>query len=554
MFKLLRSVFLTLLILAIALVPAWLLFQWNVARVEVEPDTFLVVTHRWGQTLPEGEIVAPGPAYKGIQRAVLPEGRYFLNPLFYTHERHTILKVPEKFCAVLIRKSGKDISPERKARGEFLASGPADLDGNNAVGERGIVEQVLGPGKYRLNPHEYEAEIVPAVEIESQQVGVKVLLWGKEPPPKPRDNNPYIVADGERGVQKSFVPSGTHYVNPYVARIVPVDVRSHTVIFEDIQFPSKDGFTIEPRVQVRYKVVPEKAPGLFVMLCENGVLYQKDDSHDDQLKNPILQKIILPLIRGYVRIEGSKHDAREYISKPKEEAVGKDKKATNPRERLQEELMAKVRPECEQLGVVIDYIAVGQTQMNPLLEKLATQIRDREQARIARKTNEQKVLQFEGEQQLKSTEALAQQRKLVIDANTKLEQAKVEAQRRVQNEKAQLEAELQSARARLDGSKKRAEAILTTGKAEANVVNADNAATVAELKTAVEGFESPNHFAKYHVLRKLSPVLSEIFASDQSEFARLFSTYMSPDDKGVTKVATPPTKEAVKTPPGTGEK
>jgi SPFH domain / Band 7 family len=314
---------------------------------------------------------------------------------------------------------------------------------------------------------------------------------------------------------------------------VPVDVRSHTVIFEDIEFPSKDGFTIEPRVQVRYKVVPEKAPELFVMLCENGILYQKDDTVEDQAKNPILQKIILPLIRGYVRIEGSKHDAREYISKPKEDAVA-GQKATNPRERLQEELMAKVRPECEKLGVVIDYIAVGQPRMNTLLEELAFQIREREQSRILRKTNEQKVEQFKQETELKSTQALEQRNKMVIDADTKLEQAKILAERRIQNEKAKIEAELSAAQERLEGSKKKAESILTTGKADANIATAENEATVAEIRKAIEGFESPDHFAQYHVLLKLSPVLSEVFASDTSDFAKLFSTYLAAPAPGKT--------------------
>ncbi|MBL8798441.1 MAG: hypothetical protein JNM56_31390 [Planctomycetia bacterium] len=501
----------------------WGVFLWTYARVEVEPDAFLVVTHRWGRTLPEGELVAPDESYQGIQRRVLPEGRHFLNPVFYTWERHPVIKVPEKFCAVLIRKSGTEIGAERKALNEFLARGALDLEAAEKPGERGIVEQVLGPGKYRLNPYVYDVETIPAVEIESQQVGVKILLWGREPP-KDRASS-YFVADGERGVQRSFVPSGTHYINPYVTKIVPVDVRAHTVVFEDIAFPSKDGFTIEPRVQVRYKVVPEKAPELFVMLCEDGTLYQKDDTYEDQLKNPILQKLILPLIRGYVRIEGSKHDAREYISNPKDApaAVGKP---VNPRERLQEELMVKVKPECEKLGIVIDYIAVGQPRMNPTLEELANQIREREQARITRSTNQQKVAQFEREQTLKSTEALAQQRKLVIDANTRLERAKIDARRRLQNEDAEQKAKLDSARARLEGARQRAEAILISGKAEAAVLIAENEAAVAGLRTAIAGFGSSDAFAQYHILLRLSPVLSEIFASDTSEFAKLFSGYL----------------------------
>lgn len=531
-----------LLSLAVIVAVGWGVFLWKVARVEVEPDTFLVVTNRWGSKLPDGELVAPDLNYKGIQRRVLPEGRHFLNPIFYTYEVHPVVRVPAKFCAVLIRKSGEEISAERKTAGEFLARGAIDLDAAEKLGERGIVEQVLGPGKYRLNPYVYDVEIVPAVEIESQQVGVKILHWGKEPTPD--RENPYIVADGERGVQKSFVPSGTHYINPYVARIVPVDVRAHTVLFEDIEFPSRDGFTIEPRVQVRYQIAPVAAPEIFVTLSEDGVLFQQDDTYEDQLQNPILQKIILPLIRGYVRIEGSKHDAREYISKPKDENAG-DQRVVNPRERLQQELMAKVRPECEKVGIIVDYIAVGQTQMNDTLDELAQQIREREQARISRKTNEQKVAQYEQEQILKSTQAMADQRKQVIDASTRLERAKIEADRRLENEKAKLTADLQSAQALLEGAMKRAEAILTTGKAEAAVAEANNEATVAGLRTAIDGFGTPEAFAQYHVLLKMSPMLTEIFASDTSDFAQLFAGYLTSPRRTVQAAPQPRVKDTV---------
>jgi len=101
------------LLLGLVLVLAWPVFQWTVARVEVAPDTFLVVTYLWGKPLPDGELVAPNASYKGIQRRVLPEGVHFLNPIFYAYETHPVIKVPEKFSAVLIRKSGAEIGPER---------------------------------------------------------------------------------------------------------------------------------------------------------------------------------------------------------------------------------------------------------------------------------------------------------------------------------------------------------------------------------------------------------------------------------------------------------
>ncbi len=98
----------------------------------------------------------------------------------------------------------------------------------------------------------------------------------------------------------------------------------------------------------------------------------------------------------------------------------------------------------------LEYAVVGQTKLNTQLDQFASQIQDREQARITRRTNEQKVTQFLGEQELKSTEALTEQRQMVIDVNTN------------------------------------------------------------------------------HVLAKVSVALGEIFASDDSDFAKLFSAYMTP--------------------------
>jgi hypothetical protein len=44
----------------------------------------------------------------------------------------------------------------------------------------------------------------------------------------------------------------------------------------------------------------------------------------------------------------------------------------------------------------------------------------------------------------------------------------------------------------------------------------------------VEGFGSPELFARHAVLKRLAPSLGEIFASDESEFGRLFSTLLVP--------------------------
>jgi len=55
----------------------------------------------------------------------------------------------------------------------------------------------------------------------------------------------------------------------------------------------------------------------------------------------------------------------------------------------------------------------------------------------------------------------------------------------------------------------------------------------------VQGFTSANQFAHYHMLIHLSPALREIFASDDSDFAKLFSNYMSPPASTPAKTVGP---------------
>lgn len=499
----------------------FLLYQfwvWEVERVEVEPDTFLVRIDLWGKDLPKGEIVAPDDDYKGIQKKVLPEGRHFLNPLVYRYESYPILDVPAGQCAVLTCKAGEEMPAERRAKGEFLV----ERNKEGEVTERGIVREVLLPGKHRLNPYVFEHKLVKMTNVSGSQVGVKTLLWGKDPSELKDRKSKYVVPAGYRGVQEKSVPPGDYYLNPHVETVVPVDVDLHQVEFSDIYFPSKDGFTIQPHVRVSYKVLPSRAPELYVMLCDQGILPQLDRTAEDVKKNPILQKFVLPLIRGWVRIEGSKYDARDYVSQQKAQ-----KDSVNPREQLRKVLEEKVKPQCEEVGVMIESITVAQLEMNPDLEKLAAQIFIRETTEAIRAKNAKLVEQYESEKEQKSRESLRERQSKMVVAKQNLEVAETLAKQQLEVEEARLKTDFRAATTRLEAAKEQAKATVTRGKAEASIIEAQNEAEVAGLRTAVGGFPTPDHFAQYHVLTKLSPALSEIFASDDSEFGKMFAAYMS---------------------------
>lgn len=522
-------------------------WHWVFERKEVPPGKFLVVIHKWGRDLPADDIVAPDDSYKGVLLGVLTEGRHFLNPILYDTELHPIVDVPPDSCLVLTRKFGREIPKERLARGEILAHGVFNPSGEEAVSsdvERGILREPLGPGRYRINPHAYAHELVPAVKVRDDQVGVMTLKVGRDPVELGDQlRASYVVPPGFRGVQSKPVPSGTYYLNPHVAVIAPVEVRSHRVELADIEFPSRDGFVLKPHVLVEYAVKSDKAPEVLIRLTDQGQLHQEDQTEEQQKQNEILQKIILPHMRGYARIEGSNFDARDFIITTPGAA---DQKVANNREKLQRSLYAKVKPRCEEIGIEIR--AVTLADMTPPAD-LASQISERELARVEQEKNKIRLGQYKTEQKLKAAEGLKQQAKEKVEAETRLIQAKTQATQRKEVEEAKLKQELENAQLKLDAAKKQAEATLVTGKVEAEVILLKNEAEVAGLKAAVQGFRSTAMFAQYHVLQRLAPALSEIFASDDSDFAKIFTNHMTQPPAPVVTT----TKPVPPTNPGGGQ-
>ena len=340
-----------------------------------------------------------------------------------------------------------------------------------------------------------------------------------------RVRGPFVVPEGYQGVQEKPLSSGTYYLNPYVKSIAVVDTRSHQVEFRDIEFPSRDGFHIKPHVTVTVRVLVETAPELYVTLSDRGQLPLKYDTQADIDDNPVLQKVVLPLIRGYVRIEGSKMAGRDFVAQSATPTAGGP--GQNPREELQQKLMDKVAPACEEMGVAVESITVSQSEKDADLEGLAQQISDREQARLEREKNVSLIDQYKEQQALAGKKAMQDQETEKVAAQTKLKTAVIEAQQKLEVEQKKLEQDLKNAQTNLNAAKEQAEAVLAQAAADAEVVMKENEAKTAGLRTAVEGFNSPDQFAQYQMVMHLAPALKEIFASDTSDFAKLFSAYMT---------------------------
>lgn len=196
------------IVLALALV--WLIWTWGFCRLYVGPNQMAVVTAKSGTPLPPGQILAK-PGEKGVQEAVLGEGRHFLNPYLYEYEIRDVVLIPAGKIGIVTSKVGSDL-PE----GEFLAD----------PGQKGIWRQVLGPGKYRINPAGYRIDVVDAVSIPIGYDGVITSLSGKQAP------EGAFAGPGEKGVWQDVLQPGLYYVNPreFTVNILEIGVNQVSLL------------------------------------------------------------------------------------------------------------------------------------------------------------------------------------------------------------------------------------------------------------------------------------------------------------------------------------
>ena len=200
----------TLTMLAAVLVVffgVWEFWQWSFCRFYVGPGEIAVITAKNGAPLPPGQILAQ-KGQRGVQEDVLAEGRHFLNPIAYDHEILPAISVPPGKVGIVTSKGGKDLPA-----GDFLA----------AAGQKGIWKQVLGPGRYRLNPMGYDVKIIDAISIPIGYVGVVTSLSGTQAP------EGEFAKAGEKGIRADILQPGLYYVNPSAFKVDVVEVGVNQV-------------------------------------------------------------------------------------------------------------------------------------------------------------------------------------------------------------------------------------------------------------------------------------------------------------------------------------
>ena len=184
-----KQFFSALCIVVLAAAALYLVYLWGFCRVYVPPEKMAIVTAKSGRAPAPGTLLVE-PGEKGIWREVLPEGRYFFDPVMYDVKIVPAINIPIGKVGIVTGKVGKPLAP-----GEIIAPDRS---------YQGVWRDVLGPGVHRLNPEGYRVDIVDAINSPLGYVGVVTAQTGKPAAPGK------FAAPGEKGVLKDILQPGLY--------------------------------------------------------------------------------------------------------------------------------------------------------------------------------------------------------------------------------------------------------------------------------------------------------------------------------------------------------
>ncbi len=457
-------------LLALAL---WVWYGW---RIEPDNGKIAVLMRKTGKNLPADQILAPDASYKGVQLAVLPEGRFFRNPYTWHWRIVDAVDIPAGKFGVLVRKFGKDL-PE----GAIIAPDES---------YKGIVREVLGTGKHRVNPYAYDVKLYDDITIKPGHVGVVTSLCGADilggPAPETAHEG-FLVKEGAKGVLPTVLKEGTHRLNPFLYAVSIVNIQSQRFELsgnDAITFLTLDGFTVTAEGTLEFNIDPDHA----------AILTHEVGDMDD-----ILQKIILPSARGFSRIEGSKKSATEFI-------VGESRQAFQ--NSLEEYLQSVCRPWGISLNsVLIRDIFAPQT--------IAGIIRDRELAVQEARKIDQQIVQARSQAELGRQKALADRNSETVAAKTEMIQQVIAAGQRQAEQVIAATTLRDVAETQLKAAQKDAEALLTRAEAERKVVEKRTTAFADVLRQEVSVYADESDYVRARLYGKLAPRLEQILTSDR---------------------------------------
>jgi regulator of protease activity HflC (stomatin/prohibitin superfamily) len=313
----------------LAAMACWLAVEWGYNRIYIEEGESLFLRYK-GPPLPflpgSREPASPGhfaevddagnPLQLGILEQMRGPGRHFYCPLWWETRRVPDQVVEPGEVAVVTSKMGKPLTS-----GQFL------VDGNLGTTEhKGILRNVFGPGRYRVNTYAYEFKKIKSEQISSgnqtKHAGWVDIPTGYVGVVTNLTDNP--ITGEKAGIQNSVLPPGLYPINPKEQQIDIVEIgyreisiianlmtdqTEHLILDESgepiladdesgITFPSNDAYQINMDFTAIWGIMPDQAPDAI-----------KRFGNVDAVE----LKVVVPQIESICRNNGSKLGAVELL-------------------------------------------------------------------------------------------------------------------------------------------------------------------------------------------------------------------------------------------------
>lgn len=464
-----------------------LLFTVHIeAMTVIEPGKIGVVEARDGVPLSGGRVIGKtvvcdsfqdaqgfmrNGGERGPQMAIIPQGKYRINPRLFKVSLAPVLDVPDNQVGIVTTREGAPLKTGEIAGAEVpghnLFQDPQSFV--NAGGTKGLQEQVLLAGRYFINPMFATVEVVAMTEVPIASVGVVVAFVGKAGQDVTGENfrHANMVRRGEKGVWVDVLDPGKYAINPYThkVRVVPTanvvlnwatgktEAHKLDANLSTISVRSADGFTFHLDVSQIIHIPRNDAPKVIARFGSMEAL---------------VTQVLEPTIGNYFRNAAQNSDVIDFLKKRSE------------RQAEAKEAIAKALKEYD-VGAVETLI--GDIVPPADLMKTLTDRKIAEQEKVTYNTQ----MEAQGvKQQLEQATALAKTQAQVVDAERKVAIAEFTAQAAVKTADG-------AARAKTINASADAEVIRVTGQAEAGKTLAVGQAEAAVIKQKIDSMESGNY-------------------------------------------------------------
>lgn len=526
---------------------ALFIFVFAIVRVDVPADKVLIATKLSGDDLAEGEFIALEEGQKGVSLIPFNEGIHWINPYSYRTEivDSTIIKPGE--LGVLVRLFGEDLPGSRLVATPKLGE---EIGAEHVY--KGVLEEPLGPGKYNINTRAYRVERFRALTIPPGYVGVSINI-GDDLAPAGAAKNPYINdSKGFKGISPEIRQPGTYYLNPYLEQLVLYEIRAQRFDFtktdkqdNSIDFQSSDAFTLNLEGTIEWSILPEKAPELLCRLGElQQIVWSFDQSTTSRRRAPapargrrrkasprrvqgmrlaetdlnvLVNKILIPYTRSFIRVLGAQFRASEYISGEKRTAI-------------QSKFKENLKSECAKFGLQIRNVSITRILPPGKLKEIRN---DRSLQQEQRNRIKQNIEKLKSDATLKKKQESIRKSQLMVDASTAAEKRRIRARqdRNVGMKKA--ESELEVAKINKSKAQVEKERYVIDEKALIDQNFKKEAATITALALEVTANGGGSNYIRSIFVKKLGFGLQDIVTNDDSFFMKIFEDVLNFRSNGV---------------------